>query len=253
MKKIWKYIISILVVIILATAGTIYYFLNVKTYDTADQEIEKIIESEYDIVLPDESESTVSKTPAESTDETDENKEEVGSSETVNEKTNTDDTTSTNSKNTSNDKNNSATTIPNKNPQTTTKPSGKDTTSTSKEETEVTVKNIKDKYRPVFQSLESQANGKIDALMSRAIGEYHQKKANNASISYSYFYQKYTAAGRDLEGKTDSTFNYIYNALENELKEQGYSASHAKVFREQYEETKRARESALLNKAKEAL
>lgn len=253
MKKIWKYLISILVVVILASAGTIYYFLNVKTYDTADEEIEEIIETDYDIILPDESKNG-SETPAGSTGETDEIKDEeasdTNSQETNN---NSEDSTSTNSKNTNTEKNSSATTKPNKNSQTTTKSSEKDTTSTSEEVTEATVKNIKDKYRPVFQSLESQANGKIDALMSRAISEYHQKKASNASISYSYFYQKYTSAGRDLEGKTDSTFNYIYNALENELKEQGYSVSHAKVFREQYEETKRARESALLNKAKEAL
>jgi ABC-type cobalt transport system substrate-binding protein len=255
MKKVWKYIISLLVVIILASAGTIYYFLNVKTYDTADQEIEEIIESEYDIVLPVDIGSKDSETPVESTDETEVNKGEEDSSETATDETNTgsEENTTTNTKNTITDKNSSDTEKPNKDSTTTTKPSGGNTNSTPKEETEITVKNIKDKYRPVFQSLESQANGKIDALMARAIGEYHQKKANNASISYSYFYQKYTSAGRDLESKTDSTFNYIYNALEKELKENGYSGSHAKVFREQYEETKKARESALLNKAREAL
>jgi ABC-type cobalt transport system substrate-binding protein len=257
MKKVWKIILSLLLVIILAAAGTIYYFLNVKTYDIADEELEEIIDTEYEIILPEdivEGETGGTDEPSEETEAGSEN----GESPSTDSSTGSTDASDANQNgnetkkpvDSSAGKNNSGTAKPN----TSTQPSKKPTdTKTDAQETEVTVKNIKDKFRPVFQSLESQASGKIDALVSRAVGEYHAKKANGETISYSYFYQKYTAAGRDLESKTDAAFDYIYTALEKDLKKHGYSASHAKVFREQYNETKKEREAALLNKAKEAL
>jgi ABC-type cobalt transport system substrate-binding protein len=254
MKKVWKYILSILLVIILATAGTIYYFLNVKTYDTADEEIEEIIESDYEIDLP-----IIDQTPDSTIEDkgdnsgtnnnvdessTDNNTDDINNSEQTG---GTDKTTTGSNHSVSN---NTGTT-PSKNTSSGTKQPAKET---SPEETiEITVANIKDLYRPVFQSLESQANGKIDSLLSRAVGEYHAKKAEGATISYSYFYQKYTSAGRDLEAKTDVAFNTIFKALEKDLKKHGYSQSHANDFKEQYAATKKARESALIAKAKEAL
>lgn len=256
MKKVWKYILSFLLVIILATAGTIYYFLNVKTYDIADEEIEEIVESDFDIVLPGKEDSIQS------------NNNETSNSNDSNTKSNETDSDSENNVangDTSNtivetgEKSSEST----DNNQTDTKESGKDSTTkptsnnqpnkNTKPTNEVTVKQIKDLYRPVFKSLQSQANGKIDSLVSRAIGEYRAQQSNGESISYSYFYQKYSSAGRDLEAKTDDAFNYIYNALEKELKDNGYSTSHAKDFRDQYEVSKKERESLLLAKAKEAL
>jgi ABC-type cobalt transport system substrate-binding protein len=254
MKKVWKYILSILLVVILASAGTIYYFLNIKTYDIADEEVKEIIESEYDIILPgepgfpevvnnnnnDSTNSGESSTDSGSNVTNDDNSEAGGSTSD-----NKSDATSTTGKT------NTGKVVPNKNSTNNSSKPNKDTNgSTEQEETVMTIKN---KYRPVFQSLESQANSKIDALLSKAFGEYQSKKNNGEAISYSYFYQKYTSAGRALENNTDGAFNYIYKALENELKAHGYSTTHAKAFKEQYEETKKARESALLNKAKEAL
>jgi ABC-type cobalt transport system substrate-binding protein len=242
MKKVGKVILSILLIIILAAAGTIYYFLNVKTYDVADEKVEEIIETEYEIILPDDIEgddiSDVNM-PYEGNNNKSGGTEGV-STENANENDFTDD------KEINNTPVNSAITSK---PVQTKEPKAK----TTKDSTVVTVKNIKDKFRPVFQSLESQASNKIDAIISLAFGEYQDKKANGELISYSYFYQKYTAAGRDLESKTDSAFEYIYTALEKDLIKYGYSATHGKVFREQYEETKKEREAALLNKAKEAL
>jgi ABC-type cobalt transport system substrate-binding protein len=239
MKKVWKYILSILLVIILATAGTIYYFLNVKTYETADEEIEDIIESEYDIILPsNEDTKQVSK----------------GSSNVSSEQTTTDSNSNqeadTNNNKTEKDNNNTSNSS--KDNQGEDSESSSNTEDTTAEE-EVTVADIKDRYRPVFESLQSQANGKIDALTSRAFQEYQTQKSKGESISFSYFYQKYSSAGKELEAKTDETFNYIYSALESELKENGYSPSHANDFREQYAAAKQQREKALLNKAKEAL
>jgi ABC-type cobalt transport system substrate-binding protein len=254
MKKVWKYILSILLVIILATAGTIYYFLNVKTYDTADEEIEEIIESDYEIDLP-----IIDQTPDSTIEDkgdntgTNNNVDESSTDNNTEDINNNDQTTGTD-KTTTGSKNpasNNTGTNPSKNTSSGTKQPANETT--PEETNEITVANIKDLYRPVFQSLESQANGKIDSLLSRAVGEYHAKKAEGATISYSYFYQKYTSAGRDLEAKTDVAFNTIFKALEKDLKKHGYSPSHANDFKEQYAATKKARESALIAKAKEAL
>jgi ABC-type cobalt transport system substrate-binding protein len=253
MKKVWKYILSILLVIIIAAAGTIYYFLNVKTYDIEDKEIEEIVESDFDIVLPgmegsvpptnDNGNSTDNNGETKSND-TKSNSDNSGSNgdthSPIEEEKGTDSTDNTQTA--GSDK--SSTSKPN----TDTQPGN-----TTSPPTEVTVKQIKDLYRPVFKSLQSQANGKIDSLVSRAVGEYRAQQSNGESISYSYFYQKYSSAGRELEAKTDGAFNYIYNALEDELKKNGYSTSHAKDFKTQYEASKKERESLLLAKAREAL
>jgi ABC-type cobalt transport system substrate-binding protein len=242
MKKMWKIILSILLIIILAAAGTIYYFLNVKTYDVADEKVEEIIETEYEIILPDDIEGEAT---SNLNNPSEENNNKSGSAEGTSIE-NTNDKDSTEDKEINNKPGNSTVTSK---PDQTKEPTDK----TTQDSTEVTVKNIKDKFRPVFQSLESQASNKIDALVSVGFGEYQDKKTNGKSISYSYFYQKYTAAGRDLESKTNSAFEYIYTALEKDLIKHGFSTTHGKVFREQYEETKKEREAALLNKAKEAL
>lgn len=254
MKKVWKYILSILLIMILATVGTIYYFLNVKTYDTADEEVEVIIETDYDIVLPGtentKDANNVDNSPTDS-NETDSSPDTEAASD---KETETDNSSSDSKEGTTGSGNtNTSTTKPSKSTSTDTKQNDSSTNTNPDETTEITVAQIKDLYRPVFKSLESQANGKIDALLSRAVGEYQAKKASDESISYSYFYKKYTSAGRELEAKTDETFNYIYKALEKDLKKHGYSEAHAKDFKEQYEATKKARESALLDKAKEAL
>jgi ABC-type cobalt transport system substrate-binding protein len=252
MKKVWKYILSILLVLILATAGTIYYFLNVKTYETADEELEEIIESEYDIILPRKEVSkpvneVSSNVGNEQTTSTDSNiNQEVGTN------TNNTDTDNMNSESATNNSDSSTNESSNPTKDNQGEDSGSDSIIEDPTE-EVTVADIKDRYRPVFESLQSQANGKIDALTSRAFQEYQTQKSNGESISFSYFYQKYSSAGKELESVTDETFNYIYSALENELKENGYSPSHANDFREQYAAAKQQREKALLNKAKEAL
>jgi hypothetical protein len=238
MKKVWKYLLISLLVLILGAGGTIYYFLNIKTYETADKEIEKITESEYEIDLPDIEEPVA---PIGDDSNTESNDDTSDSNTNTNTDTNTGNTTGNGTSTGSSDNKNDTNT------------GGNTDNNTSPSKPEVTVAVIKDTYRPVFESLESQANAKIDGLVNRAIGEYQQKKNSGESISYAYFFQKYTSAGNDLESKTDEAFNYVYSALQDSLKKHGYSPNHAKEFKEQYENAKSARESALLNKAKEAL
>jgi hypothetical protein len=274
MKKVWKYVISIFLTLILAAGGTIYYFFSVKEYDTEDAKIKEIIETVYDIILPGEfvdeastseagsdsntvsndgtnADSTVavddngstsdSSAASESSEETDEN----SNTESTNKgQTTTADSKTTNDlkehENPSNTNDDASSNQEESNPTTPTPP-------------KVTAESIKAKYRPVFESLQSQANGKLDALVGAAISEYKTKQANGESISYAYFFQKYSSAGRALEGKTDAAFYYIYGALENELIQHGLDASQAAEFKQQYAAAKNSREASLLEIAKQGL
>ncbi|MDQ1143462.1 hypothetical protein QE429_000289 [Bacillus sp. SORGH_AS 510] len=226
MKK-WKIILSIFVLVLAAGGGTLYYFLNVKEYKTADRKVEKIVKSDYDIQLPDEN-STGDSTPVESKAI----KANQSSSQTV-------ETTISG---------NSATAV-----------SGNHTSAAATREKQVastvvkpkklTSAEIIGKYQPVFQNLESQANGKLSSLLSYAISEYQTKKSNGEEVSYFYFYSKYTSAAKSLEASTDSTFYYVYNALVKELRSSGYSANAAEPIKNHYLNVKKQRRNSIMSQA----
>lgn len=117
----------------------------------------------------------------------------------------------------------------------------------------VTVETIKEKYRPSFDSLESQADGKINALAGHALSEYKEKKASGEKISVNYFLTKYKTAGEALEAKTDQAFEQLYGALQKELKANGFSSDEAADIRSSYEATKKERKNALLSSALDTL
>jgi len=135
---------------------------------------------------------------------------------------------------------------------TTTAPSnntGKTPTGTTPVTSTATVASIKGKYTPVFQGLESQADGKINALIGRAKSEYQTKQANGESVNYAYFYNKYMGAATSLEAGTDSIFNGVLAAVENDLVANGFDKSYAQSFKSEYEATKEARRSGIIDKA----
>lgn len=113
----------------------------------------------------------------------------------------------------------------------------------------VTVASIKGKYEPVMSSLQGQASSRVDALVGRAYSEYQAKLANGESVNYAYFYNKYSSAAAELEGRTDKVFYQIVGVIENELKANNLAESHVQSFVTQYEKEKEARRSALLDKA----
>ncbi|GLB58996.1 hypothetical protein [Cytobacillus sp. NCCP-133] len=255
MKKVWKIVISAILLIGLAGAGTAYYFLKVKTYDVADEELEEVTESEYEIILPgdsgaDDQSSNDSGGQGSDAAEGDESKatdsqDSTGSKDVRVASYSADEGSeiSTGTGESSGSKASSESSAAGQSGSVTTTP----------ESNEVTIGSIKDKYRPSFENLQSQADAKINALVSRAASEYVEKKQSGEKISVAYFYQKYSGAGSELESKTDAAFQTIYSALQNDLKQNGFSPSHAEEFQKEYETAKEARESALISKAKEAL
>ncbi len=254
-SKIWKYIFITSLVLLIGGGGTLFYFLKIKTYDVADAKVEEIVDQEYDIVLPGEEgeqDSTGTESTADSSESGDggaasdtSTSAESGTSSSVKaEKAGKQAEAAQNGSNKASSKNQSSPTAGNK---------GTGTETDAKKENPVTVASIKQKYQPTFESLESQANDRLNSLVSQAVNEYYTKKENDESISVTYFYRKYSDAGRALETSTDGAFQYVYAALEQDLKKNGFSSSHAATFKTKYEDAKKARESALLDKAKGAL
>ncbi|MDE3840211.1 hypothetical protein C0966_12725 [Bacillus methanolicus] len=249
MRRVWKIAISIVLIIVLGGAGTAYYFFKVKKYNVADKKVEEITTSEYDIILPGENGSSeIEEKIEEAQNKTNNNKSEIEKNIKAQSKTNNNDKSHTSTIAPINDSSQSSTNHQKNN----SKELSIEGNKTGNQQKEVTVASIKQKYRPSFEYLQIQANNKIDSLVAQAYTEYQEKKKNGESISFPYFYQKYSSASRVLEKNTDAAFNTILNALQNELKKNGFSASHANSFKEEYESTKKAREADLINKAKEA-
>ncbi|RFB11068.1 hypothetical protein DZB84_21405 [Bacillus sp. HNG] len=244
MKK--KLILSIIVLLVVA-GGILYYLLEVKEYDTADENVDKIIATEYEISLPAQNpqidneaensneQATNKETNLESSHTIDE-ENEVVNSQNQEEQTNPIQSNSTQTNTTSNG--------------TQTKNQDKKTaqTDTQKEDTNPAT-SITSKYEASFREIETQAIQKIDSLISIGIEEYKTKKSNDEDVSYFYFYSKYSRAGNVLEAKTDEAFQTVYKALTNELVANGLDKSYAKPYLDQYNSSKESRRDALLSKA----
>jgi hypothetical protein len=219
--KKWKMIVTILVLLIAVSTGTIYYFLNSKEDKTNDPKVAGIVKNDFKIQLPADKtnqvtagkQTDVNKTGTQAGGSEAPTKNSVVSNGTTQSKT---DSTATGVKNTS---------------------------------VKLTAAAIIERYQPAFKNLESQADGKINTLLSYAFDEYQTKKANGEEISFFYFYSKYNSAAKKLEAGTDASFNYIYVSLVNDLEKAGYSASEAQPVKDQYTSMKKERRSALLNKA----
>lgn len=284
MRKTFKMAIFTVLLLLVGGAGVLYYYMNVKEYDVADEKVEGITKKDYQIDLPD-LDGAVTAEDGGSEDHTDSNAatadhdadgDDTGkgeSAEGAKEETKVADTTGdTESKGDAAvaSGNDSSTDAASK--KTSTKSDGSKSSAgtpsssngsdkkedgnlerNSNNKPVMTAETIKAAYRPAFESLQSQANAKVDALVNTAYSEYQSKKQSGESVSITYFFQKYTSAGKELENNTDETFNYIYGALVNDLENRGFSSSEANEFKTQYENAKSARESALISKAKSAL
>ncbi|CUA80802.1 hypothetical protein [Anoxybacillus suryakundensis] len=246
MKK-WLIISLSIVVLLLGGAGSYYYFLTNKKVDLKkeDEKVAEIVEEEYEILLPDDNGSTQSEkaqqTPSTKQNDTNQTSSNQTHLNKTNEPSSSPNEKATNHQGETNKQNNTT--------GQTVKTEQDGTNTSNKPVEQITVASIKEKYRPSFEHLQQQANAKIDALVDHAIAEYRERKESGQSVSFNYFFAKYNTAAQELEAKTDAAFNIIYSALENELKKNGFSPSHAKEFRETYEQQKSAQRNTLLKKA----
>ncbi|MDF2856628.1 MAG: hypothetical protein K0Q87_2479 [Neobacillus sp.] len=215
-----KIIISVVVLIIAVGAGSMYYFLNIKDYETEDTKVSEIVEGNFDIKLPENDSNGGSGQPAidDKTQVSATTPTDISSDTTISKETEVRKTTNKEQKET----------VPVK----------------------VTLASIIEKYQPSFRDLENQASGKLDSLLSHALSEYNSQKAKSEDISYFYYFTKYNAAAKKLEASTDASFNYIFDALVMELNHSGYSSSEAQKIKDHYTSMKKERRSILLAKAK---
>lgn len=270
MKKL-KYIFIALAVIVLCIGGYIVYELKFKSYDTADPEVDALIEETYNVELPDgtvivvdkegnivenktsDSQNNGATTASAQTSSTNENSDstqddeegtETGTTNNGNGSSNSNSGqtgTSANSNTGSNTESNSNT---NKNPNTNTNTGGSNTPAEK-----VTVASIKAKYEGTFKSLENQSRARMNSLISQAANEYSTKKSNGESISYGYFYKKYMGAAKGVESATDSTVNVVVGLVEKDLQKNGFDKSYAQSFKEEYNAMKESMRSEMMDKA----
>ncbi len=263
MKKHWKKILLAFVSVLLIIGGYLLYIFQFKEYDVADKEVTQITKETYTLELPDgtvieldEEGNIVESTDSDkssSTDGTSTATSENDDKDTTTVDGSTVDTNSTSGSNSSSS-NNEGTTGTSSNNDSSTSESvsgnkGSTGSTQSGSESNVTVATIKEKYSPTLSSLQEQANTRINSLVGRAMEEYQSKKANGESVNYAYFYNKYTSAAEELEGRTDTVFYQVVGIIEKELVANEFSKTHAKSLINDYEAAKEARRKALLDKA----
>lgn len=237
MKK-WKISLMIIVLVLAGGAGTLYYLMNGKDYKTADPKVDHIVKNHYKIQLPDSSNTNVSQQKSNQTNQTEVPHQKINGPDTGRK--------TDNGQAVSQDVIKAGTLeAANSNHYREVAEHGGKTAAVQQE----TAESIIAKYSPSFNDLENQANNKLDSLLSYALQEYKTKKAKGETISYFYFYSKYSKAAKTLEANTDAAFNMIYNDLVKDLEKSGYSASLANPIKDQYLSQKKQRSSAILDKA----
>ena len=237
MKKL-KYFLLAFVILLLAAGGYILYELKLKQHDVADEKVDEILEEAYTVELPDGTVITI-----------DANGEIVDDGATASQLTEENNTDVNDERLDSSEANNGQATPNDKTDLISANASGTDTTTAGKP----TVAQIKEKYRPAFASLESQAKSRLSGLIGQAKSEYSAKKANGESISYGYFYNKYMGAANSMEASTDAAVQSVISLVRKELEANGYSSSYADEFLKQYESSKAALRNSLMAEVKAAL
>lgn len=258
MKKL-KYVLIALAVIVLGVAGYLVYELKFKSYDTADTEVDALLEETFELTLPDGSvilvdkEGNIVDNKADNSVDRDAGGIEQSDSTSTNTANESDGNTEANtvtnstannstSTNNGNSTNTAGGTITSTNKQT--KPN-----STTSPKEKVTVSTIKAQYTPTFSMIEDQARDRINGLISQAYDEYSTKKKNGESIKYGYFYRKYMGAATALESSADATVNTVVSLVEKDLQANGFDKSYAQTFVEEYKATKKALRDDLMDKA----
>lgn len=271
MKKL-KYIFIALAVIVLCIGGYIVYELKFKSYDTADPEVDALIEETYNVELPDGTVIVVDKEGnivENKTSDSQNNGVTTASAQTSSTNENSDSTqddekgtetgTTNNGNGSSNSNSGQTGTSASSNSSSNTGTTGSNSNANSNTNTntggsntpaeKVTVASIKAKYEGTFKSLENQSRSRINSLISQAANEYSTKKSNGESISYGYFYKKYMGAANGIESATDSTVNVVVGLVEKDLQKNGFDKSYAQSFKEDYNAMKESLRSEMMDKA----
>lgn len=232
MKKLKVFLIAGLVIGI-GIGSYLLYTFKFKEYDTADEQVEEIVEADYKVELPDGNIFVI-----------DDSLEESNGTSIAKETA----TTNTSSQTpTSEEK--SSTVVEAKVNETATKSENTNTNSSKTKPSSAEV--IIEKYEPALAGLEGQADTKIDALIGRAMGEYQEKKNSGEKVDFGYFYNKYMSAANNLEANTDKVFYSVIRVIEKDLTANEFDKSRVQTLKDEYEAKKKARRDSLISKALE--
>lgn len=266
-KELKFFFITSLSIIVLGGIFIVYHFYS-KGYEMAGRGVNKTLESPSDTTLPNESElfiegeePTGDKKSGQPTDGSSDNGSEnaegqrkTGGSSltdtnggTTNSGSNmTGNGTGTTGSNSSpNNQSNDGKHPSTENKTNSTDQSATGNTQTGKPDNKQSVAQIKGKYEPTVNKLQSEVDGELNALVSRAKKDYSTRKANGENIDYGYFYNKYMSSIAGLEAQTDAEFNGIMSSLEKELQANGHNKSNSQSVRAEYEAQKSARRDSM--------
>ncbi|MFC4403012.1 hypothetical protein [Gracilibacillus xinjiangensis] len=239
----WKKVLFSLLGLVVIGAGFFSYFFFIKDYDIEDEQVDKILENEYDLTIPQE--STIEPTDKEESNSIPENRPDESSISNNNE---SEELTTGDSHEESNERNSNSTSS--------TKAMADEQTGVEYDGSQgekATAQEIIAKYKPTFSSLHSQAEARLNELAEYAYSEYKEEREAGENISYTYLFQKYKSAAARLEDKTDSVFNQVYGQLVNELENNGYSSEKAQAIYDEYQTVKDSTEKKLMKKMLESI
>lgn len=226
MKRRLIILSSIVLALIAVSGGYLLYIFQFKEYNIADNQIDRILEHPYHIVLPNGTRLVVDHTGGKVNKEYPE-KESKGRKEFSSNPDKLD------------SKENSRSTHKAFSPTTV------DSIS-RKYPDRVTVAQIKDKYASVITNFHKQTDDKYYEMIEHAKNEYVTKGKN---VSYAYRYTKYKSAVEALELQSDSIFNEIMNSLEKGLESNGYHKAYSNSFQDEYQEKKKLRRDRVQSEA----
>ena len=109
---------------------------------------------------------------------------------------------------------------------------------------------IENTLRTKMYSLQSEYNGKLNALVGQAKAEYVRLRASNSKVNAKDLASKYIAKGNSLEAQCDARVYAAIAYAENQLRFYNYKSTVAREAREQYVQVKAQRRKSLMNSIK---
>ncbi|RBW68849.1 VanZ family protein [Bacillus taeanensis] len=108
----------------------------------------------------------------------------------------------------------------------------------------VTPEEILQKYYPPLEELRDYAKNEMEQLASEAVKEYKEKE-----MSFNALVAAYIIQGNALEKEIDEEFQHIYENAKRALQDHHYDPSYADKLKKEYEETKKAAKTNILQKS----
>ncbi|MCM3338762.1 hypothetical protein M3650_08930 [Paenibacillus sp. MER TA 81-3] len=112
---------------------------------------------------------------------------------------------------------------------------------------------VKHKFEPVFQKLESAALDRLDTLTKNAWQEYKDHKEGKSSRSLIDISSIYMSAAKKLEKKVDNTFSKLMDQMKTEINESGINNDLLTEIEVHYRQAIKTKKSEIMDKVYEIM